>query len=81
MLTYTDTIQRVGYTIIDNVKVVQYICAIPSDKPQEMRIGITKLNSDLYKANRDICRADYAEFEDAAYKLQDECIERLGEAK
>lgn len=78
-LSYKDTIQRVGYTVIDDVRVVQYTCTIPIDSPKDMRIGITKLNSDLYKAHRDICRADYAEFEDTAYQLQEECFAKLGE--
>lgn len=77
-LFYKDTIQRTGYTVIDDVRVVQYTCIIPADKPQEMRLGITKLNPELYKANREICRADYAAFEDAAYQLQEEYIARLG---
>lgn len=78
-LSYKDTIQRVGYTTIDDVKVVQYSCVIPVNNPEEMRIGITKLNGDLYKTFRDICRADYAAFEDAAYQLQEECFAKLGE--
>ena len=78
-LSYKDTIQRTGYTVIDGIKVVQYTCVIPSDKPQDMRIGIVKLDNEMYKANRDICRADYAEFEDAAYKLQEEYIAKLEE--
>lgn len=78
-LTFNDTVQRVGYTIIDGIKVVQYTCIIPTDKPQEMRIGITKMNTEMYKLHRDICRADYAAFEDAAYELQEEYIAKLGE--
>lgn len=78
-LSYKDTIQRVGYTIIDNVKVVQYTCIIPVDKPEEMRLGITKLNASMYKDNRDICRSDYAAFEDAAYLLQEECLAKMSE--
>lgn len=78
-LTYKDTIQRVGYTVIDGVKVVQYTCVIPADKPQEMRLGISKLDVEMYKANREICRADYAEFEDAAYQLQEEYLAKIGE--
>lgn len=76
-LSYKDTIQRVGYTVIDGIKVVQYSCIIPSDNPKDMRIGITKLNPQMYKDNRDICRADYAEFEDAAYKLQEEFMAKF----
>lgn len=78
-LIFKDTIQRVGYTIIDGVKVVQYTCVIPCDKPKDMRIGITKMNVDMYKEHRDICRSDYAAFEDAAYQLQDEYIAKIGE--
>lgn len=77
-LSYKDVIQRVGYSIIDGVRVVQYTCTIPVDDPLGMRIGITKLNADMYKANRDVCRADYAEFEDAAYQLQEECLAKIG---
>lgn len=77
-LSFKDTIQRVGYTVIGDTRVVQYTCVIPLNNPQEMRIGITKLDTTLYKEHRDICRADYAAFEDAAYALQEECIAKNG---
>ena len=77
-LKYHDTIQRVGYTTIDGVQVVQYTCTIPVDLPQNMRIGIVKMDTELYKENRSICRSDYAEFEDAAYELQEHCMARQG---
>ena len=73
-LTFKDTIRRLGYTIIDGVKVVQYDCVISTDNPKEMKIVVSKLNEELYKSNRDICRADMAEFEDAAYELQEQYI-------
>lgn len=76
-LTYTDTVSRVGYTTIDGVKVVQYSCSFPLNNPKEMRITSTRMNPELYKANREICRADLAKFEDASYDLQDEWLERL----
>ena len=66
-----DTVQRVGHTIIDGVKVIQHSCILPIDNPKEMRIVMTKLNADLYKEHRDICRKDFAEFEDACFKLQE----------
>ena len=75
-LVYADMIQRVGYTVIDGVKVVQHTCTFPIDKPQEMRVGSTRLNPEMYKTNRDICRVDMAAFEDAAYELQDEYLAR-----
>lgn len=76
-LVYKDTIQRVGYTVIDDVKVVQHTCVISSDNPEDIRISMTKLNADLYKLHRDVCRADFATFEDAAYQLQEELIEKM----
>jgi hypothetical protein len=76
-LSYKDTIQRVGHTTIEGEKVVQYTCIISTDEPQNMRLGITKLNPSMYKEHRDVCRADYAAFEDAAYMLQDEYLAKL----
>lgn len=76
-LTFKDTIQRVGHTTINNEKVVQYTCVISTDEPQNMRLSITKLNPEMYKEHRDVCRADYAAFEDAAYMLQDEYMAKL----
>lgn len=76
-LVYADVIQRVGNTTINGVKVVQYNCVIPVNKPENMRITSTKLNLELYKANREICRADLAAFEDGAYELQEECLAKI----
>ena len=78
-LTCKDIFQRTGYSVINGVRVVQYSCIIPMDNPNEMRIGITKLNTELYKKNRDICRADYAAFEDSAYELQAKIIAGIGD--
>jgi hypothetical protein len=72
-----DTIQRLGYTVIGNKRIVQYQCVIAADDPTDMRIVTTKLDEKLYKENRDICRADLAAFEDAAYKLQEEYIAKM----
>lgn len=73
-LTFKDTIRRLGYTVIDDIKVVQYDCVISTENPKEMKIIVSKLNEEMYKANREICRADMAEFEDAAYALQEQYI-------
>ena len=43
-LTFTDTINRVGYTVIDRVKVVQHSCVLPLNNPQGMRISMTKMD-------------------------------------
>lgn len=33
----------------------------------------------MYKAHRDTCRADFAEFEDTAYRLQEEYLKNTTE--
>ena len=44
-----------------------------------MRIGMTKMDREVYKAHRDTCRADFAEFEDTAYQLQEEYLKNTTE--
>ena len=77
-LSFVDTIQRIGNTTINDVRVVRYTCTITVDRPQDMQIGISKLNTEMYKAHRDLCRADYGAFEDAAYQLQEELLAKIG---
>lgn len=77
-LSYTETVQRTGYTIVNGLRIVQYTCVIQINDPTNMRIGIVKLDPVAYKAHRDVCRADFAEFEDAAYKLQEELLAKIG---
>lgn len=79
MLQTTDILTKVGYTFIDNVKVVQYTCQIPLAKPEEMTVRRTVLDNKLYKENRKACREDYAQFEDEAYEEQQRLIDKLSE--
>lgn len=76
LFTYSDVLTRTGYTIVDGVKIVQYVCTIPMENPSNIRISSTRINSELYKLHRDICRKDLAAFEDAAYELQDEYLKK-----
>lgn len=76
-LIWKDTIQRVGYTIVDGVRIAQHTCTIMSDNPNDMRVVMTKLDANLYREHRDVCRADFAIFEDAAYQLQEELIAKM----
>lgn len=69
-----DVLQRIGYTIIDGVKVVQHVCTLSLSNPKDISIRMTKMDVELYKANRDVCREDFAKFEDAAYQLQEEYL-------
>lgn len=73
-LQVIESVQRTGYTVIDGVRVVQHTCTISSENPSQMRVAMIKMNADLYKSNRDICRNDFVVFEDAAYELQEELI-------
>ena len=73
-LFYTDTIHRVGHTVINGTNVVQHTCVLPLTNPEAMRVSMTKLNAEMYKEHRDICRRDFGVFEDAAFKLQEEYI-------
>lgn len=69
-LVVQETLQRTGWTVIDDKKVVQHSCTLPLNNPKAMRVSMTKLDPDLYREHADICRADFAEFEDAAFELQ-----------
>lgn len=76
-LTYTDSITRIGYTIVDGVKIVQYNLVISMSNPNAMRCTAQRLKPELYKEHKDVCRADQAAFEDAAYELQDELLAKM----
>ena len=69
-LSWKDSITRTGYTEIDGKKVMQHVCSISMDAPCNMTVNSVKINEELYKSNRDVFRADAAEFEDACYELQ-----------
>lgn len=78
-LTYKDSITRTGYTTIEGTHVMIHNCSIDSDDPSQMTVSSSKTNNELYKANRQICRADMAEFEDLAYELQEKYIRQKEE--
>ena len=46
-LVYADTLQRIGHTVIDGERVVQYTCSIPLSNPKDMRLTSTRLKPDL----------------------------------
>lgn len=51
-----------------------YQATINSDNPDDMTISSWQQDKAAYKAHRTQCRQDSAEFEDAAYAIQDELI-------
>ena len=73
-LTYNDSVTRIGYTKIEGEIAMQHTCTISTDNPNNMNFNSSVINQELYKQNRETCRADRAEFEDAAYALQEEYL-------
>ena len=62
------------------VEVEGYSCRIDSANPGNIEISKWPMNADMkkvYKEHRSECRSDWAEFEDAAYTLQDEMLAAL----
>ena len=59
---------------IDGQDVAGYSATINSENPEDINFSDWPISKALYKANRVQCRKDQAEFEDAAYVLQDQMI-------
>ena len=74
MLNFQKEITFTGRSVIDGVEVVGFSAKIKSDDPSNITFSSWQMNKELYKANREQCRADEAEFEDAVYLAQDELI-------
>lgn len=63
------------------VSVEGYSCTISSENPEDIRISRYQMGTEgkkLYKEHREQCHADYAAFEDAAYKIQDSMLASAG---
>lgn len=74
MLTMKKSITITGSSIIEGVIAEGYQAVIDGENPSEMNLSSWQQDKAAYKANRTQCRKDAADFEDAAYALQDEMI-------
>lgn len=74
MLNMKKSITLTGESMINGVQAEGYSATINSNDPEDMTLSSWQTDKALYKANRSQCRQDAAEFEDAAYALQDEII-------
>lgn len=74
MMTMKKEITLTGESKIDGVTAQSYRAVINSENPSDMTLTSVQRDKALYKKNRATCRADEAEFEDAAYALQDEML-------
>lgn len=66
-----------GKSVIDGVAVEGYSASIDSENPENMTLSSWQERKDLYKVNRETCRKDAADFEDAAYAIQDKMIAEM----
>lgn len=73
-LTTKKEITLTGESRIDDVVAEVYRAVINSENPDDMTLTAVQRDKALYKANRTVCRADNAEFEEMAYAVQDEMI-------
>lgn len=74
MLSLQREIAYAGRSVIDGIEVVGFSAKIKSDDPSNITFSSWQMNKELYKMNREQCRADEAEFEDKVYEAQDELI-------
>lgn len=75
MLIATKSSTLRGDSIIEGIKVMNFVAEISS---QELGNSITRstiLNQELYAKNRVQCRKDQAEFQDRVYLIEDKFIE------
>lgn len=74
MLKFEKKITLTGQSMIDGTIAEGYQAVIDSTDPSNMNMTSWQANKALYKANREQCRHDEYEFEEAAYALQDALI-------
>lgn len=74
MLEMKKNVTLTGSSVIDGVVAEGFSAVIDSDNPEDISITSWQNEKKVYKANRTICRADEAAFEEAAYEIQDQMI-------
>lgn len=70
-LKTTKSTTLTGQSMIDNQQAVYYSASI-SDNVGNSTISQSITNQDLYDANKAECRADFREFQDAVWSIEDE---------
>lgn len=74
MLNLEKSVTLIGASMINGVQAEGYTAKINSENPDDITFSNWQTDKKLYKENRDQCRKDSADFEDAAYAVQDEMI-------
>lgn len=70
----TKNINMNAYSAVNEVKVCQFYANINSDNPETMDIGRSIIDREAYKVNRITATQDQIDFEDEAYRIQDQMI-------
>lgn len=79
MLKTSKLVTLNGQSLIDGKAAEGYQASINTENPDDMTITSWQIDKALYKANKAICRADRADFEDMAYEIQGEIVPQNGE--
>ena len=74
MLNMNKTVTLNGSSIFDNVTAQGYQAAIDSETPENISLSNWIGDYTTYKAHRGDCATERTQFEDAAFKLQEEMI-------
>lgn len=80
MLNITQNITITGKSTIDGKEVCRFQATINSENPKYPNFSSWQIDKDAYKANRAVCRADEAAFEDHCYAIADEMMAEAGDA-
>lgn len=74
MLKKKEEITITGESVIDGKVVCGFSAKINAESPKDMSLSQWINDKEAYKANREICRKDRADFEDYAYERQEELV-------
>lgn len=77
MLRIRKNVTLNGESIFGEKQAAGFSAVINSENPEDMTINQWQANKSLYKEKRVDVNADFAEFQNAAYALQDEMIAAL----
>lgn len=79
MLKFKQLIVFDGESNIDGKKVMTFRATIDADDPNQIRFVEVKHDENCYRDNREVVRADKAEFEDLAYSVQKDMLDQKQE--
>ena len=76
-LVKNENITITGRSVIDGAEVCGFQATLSTTDPKNITFSSWQIDKEKYKANRSLCRADEAEFEDYAFARQDEIIAEM----